>query len=144
MIDKLNPLYTPSKQELADYVATEQRPLFNELCDFAEIKLKAKPQIDYSKCTAIPGWNLKYKKSSKSVFTLYPFEDKFIAMITMNFDSLEIFNVIKSDFSTKMQSFIEKTSFFNGTKWLLIDVKDKNDLNEVIMLLNIKFSLQAK
>ncbi|KAB2952754.1 DUF3788 family protein [Heliorestis acidaminivorans] len=31
---------------------------------------QAKPHITYSKCSAQPGWNVKYKKSGKSLCTL--------------------------------------------------------------------------
>ncbi len=39
---------------------------------------KAIRQLEYSKCSLKPGWNVKYKKSGKALCALYPMEDYFI------------------------------------------------------------------
>ncbi|WP_334291177.1 DUF3788 family protein [Alkaliphilus transvaalensis] len=37
-----------------------------KLVSHIEDTYKVKPQVEYSKCSALPGWNVKYKKSVKS------------------------------------------------------------------------------
>lgn len=144
MFNKLDNFSIPSEQDLAEIIDSGIRPYYLSLRHFCEDVLKAKKQIDYSSCTAIPGWNIKYKKSGKSVCTVYPFEDYFQVMITFTFNDLEVFNIVKEDFSNKVCELVETTALFNKTKWLIIDIREENILKDAINLLKIKFNLYNK
>ncbi len=61
----------PSGQDIRDFMG-ESAPLWDDLLAYVEKTYVVKPQSAYSKCSAQPGWNIKYKKSSKSLCTLYP------------------------------------------------------------------------
>jgi hypothetical protein len=61
----------------------KQSLIWDELVLYIEETYKAKQHLDYSKCSAQPGWNVKYKKSSKSLCTLYPMPNYFIALIVV-------------------------------------------------------------
>ncbi|MDF2948692.1 MAG: hypothetical protein K0R07_710, partial [Sedimentibacter sp.] len=68
----------PSLKEISDYI---NNPLWNKLTEFIEKTYLVKPQIEYSKCSMVPGWNVKYKKGSRSICTLYPNQNFFTCLI---------------------------------------------------------------
>lgn len=73
----------PSYEDIRAYI-DEAKPVWDELVLYIEETYNAKPQLDYSKCSAQPGWNVKNKKSSKSLCTLYPMPNYFIALVVIS------------------------------------------------------------
>lgn len=57
----------PSTKEITEYV---NNSIWNELTEFIEKTYSVEPKIEFSRCSAAPGWNVKYKNGSKSICTL--------------------------------------------------------------------------
>lgn len=72
----------PSWDDILSFVG-ESRELLEKLTKDIEILYKASPKIEYSQCSAQPGWNIKFKKGSRALCTLYPMADCFIALIVV-------------------------------------------------------------
>jgi AraC family transcriptional regulator len=74
----------PTDEQIQDFVAT---PLWGELADYLQQTYKVKPKIENSGCMmdkgVWKGWNFKYKKSGKSLCTLYPKQGYFLSLITI-------------------------------------------------------------
>ena len=74
----------PTEEQIQEFVAT---PLWSELADYLQQVYKVKPKKEYSGCMmdkgAWKGWNVKYKKSGKSLCTLYPKQGYFLSLITI-------------------------------------------------------------
>ena len=50
--------------------------LWQRTCIFLQSSYGSVPLIQYSGCSAAPGWNVKYRKGGKALCTLYP-DDSF-------------------------------------------------------------------
>lgn len=144
MINKMDRTITPSKETLIDYVEGDLNNILKSLCNIIENDYKAKSQIDFSTCSGAPGWNLKYKKSGKSICTIYPEKHDFIMLITLNSDALEIFKILSNNFSPYIRDLVEKSGGINNAKWLMIQVKDQLIAEDVKKLLELKFSKNIK
>ena len=72
----------PSYEDIKQYIG-EGEPIWSELLSYIEKAYQVQPKMTYSKCSAQPGWNIKYQKSSKSLCTLYPMEGFFIALVVV-------------------------------------------------------------
>ena len=83
-----------------------------------------------------PGWNIKYKKSNKSICVIYPMDTYFTCLITV-IASTNLTNTISKS-SDYLKNLYIKTDYFNGTKWLMIDVTNKEVLEEVKNLIITK------
>ena len=74
----------PSYEQIEEFVAT---PLWGALADHLQKTYNAKPNLSYSGCNMDggiwKGWNVKYKKSGKSLCTLYPKQGYFLSLITI-------------------------------------------------------------
>lgn len=47
--------YTPSFDEISDYINEPARTLWQDINSFIQLQYKASPKITYSKCSAKPG-----------------------------------------------------------------------------------------
>jgi hypothetical protein len=68
----------PALEQMAEYTGS---PLWQELCGFVETAYGVPPQIEYSLCSGARGWNVKYKKGSRALCTLYPREGFFTCLV---------------------------------------------------------------
>ena len=79
-------LYTkenePSESQIREFVSA---PLWDDLDSFLKVEYKIKPKVSYSSCAMDKGmwkgWNVKYKKSGKSLCTLYPKQGYILALV---------------------------------------------------------------
>ena len=126
------------KPGLSDIGAWVKNPLFEELAAWIETAYQVEPSIEFSKCSLDKGWNVKYKKGSKSLCVLYVRSGSFAAMVTLNAKQLLELEPLLSTFSGSFRKLYEKTSLFNGGKWLLVDVKEPAQLEEVQRLILMK------
>lgn len=66
-------LYTsenqPSLEMSAEYI---NNPLWMEFHSRIQSKYQIEPRMEYSRCSMQAGWNMKYKKSGKTLCTHYP------------------------------------------------------------------------
>ena len=70
----------PEIQAFADYI---RNPLFERLCTDMEEHYHIKPRVEFSRCSWEYGWNIKFKKSGKSLCTLYPRENYFTVLVVV-------------------------------------------------------------
>ena len=129
----------PDKAQLISVAQGKAYKLLESFCLYIEKNYNPKEQIDYSKCSGAPGWNLKYKSRGKTICTIYPYDDYFIALITLNFDALEKYNIVKAEFSIPLQEKIADIKTFNGSKWVMHEIRCENDLAEAIKLISLKY-----
>lgn len=129
----------PSTDDIKFYIGKSE-PIWNELISFVEDTYKVSSQISYSKCSAQPGWNIKYKKGGKSLCTLYPMEDYFIALIVVGAkEEDEVRMAMEAGmFTPYVMELYQKTAFSAGGRWLMIEVKNKELLNDIKILMKIR------
>ena len=108
----------PNFSDISKYVNCR---LWDDLCTHIEDVYKIAPSIEYSRCSMETGWNVKYKKSSRSLCTLYPKEKFFTCLISIGSkESLETELWLPS-FDLYLQELYQDTKPFNGSRWLMID-----------------------
>jgi AraC family transcriptional regulator len=133
--DKTNGTQKPSMETINAYVDS---PLFEGLCKYVESEYKSKPVLDYSRCSMQCGWNVKYKKSGRTLCTLYPMEGYFIALIVIS-DREKTETEFMLPFCTKyLQQLYHETRTGIGQKWLMINVTDDAILEDVKQLIAIR------
>lgn len=131
----------PSSENIRDYVDS---PLWNELCSFIEETYSVLPSIEHSVCSMAPGFNVKYKARSKSLCTLYPDRHSFTCLFVVGKkDAFEVEAALPS-FDPHISELYSKTSAFNGTKWLMIEMTNPSVLESTKELLKIKCKPKEK
>ena len=127
-----------TKPGLSDIGAWVNNPLFEEFMAWIAPAYQVEPSIEFSKCSMDKGWNIKYKKGSKSLCVLYVREGWFTAMVTLGAKQVAELEVLLPTFPDAFQKLYEKTPMFNGGKWLVVDVKEAEQLETVRRLILMK------
>ncbi len=127
----------PSFEDVERYIGRGV-PLWTELLSYIEKTYQVRPKMTYSKCAAQPGWNVKYQKSGKSLCTLYPMKDFFIALVVVGAKEETEVGLSLEMLTPYVAGLYRRTSFSCGGRWLMIEVKDKDVLDDVKSLINIR------
>ncbi len=141
MVEKdiiLDGSHMPAYGEIVDYIDLPARELWRQINHFIQQRYKASPRIMYSICSGKPGWNVKYQKSGKSLCTLYPEKDCFVALVVITLDLLPIIEALSKELTPEVIDTVRTSKPFNGTKWLMLRVKDEQVLSDVKQLLILK------
>ncbi|MGJ7922154.1 DUF3788 domain-containing protein [Neobacillus sp. LXY-4] len=135
----------PSMEDIRHFLGEAQSTWY-ELTSYIEEEYQIKPEMSYSKCSAQPGWNIKYKKSGKSLCTLYPMKGFFIALIVVGAkEEEETERMLEADiFTPYLKELYRKTAFSAGGRWLMIEVKNKETINDIKVLISIRVRSRKK
>ena len=126
------------KPTLSDIGAWVKNPLFEELTVWMVETYQVEPSVEFSRCSMDRGWNIKYKKGSKALCVLYVRQGWFTAMVTLGAKQVAALEAILPTFSAAFQKLYGETPPFNSGKWLVIDVKQPEQLEEVKRLILMK------
>ena len=125
MIDLKDRNYCPTLEEIGTYV---NNPVFRKFCSEIQADYKCSAKIEYSSCSWEPGWNIKFKKSGKSLCTIYPRESYFTALVVVGKKEKEAVEALLPDCTVTLRKLYEQTQEGNGQRWLLIDLEDQDAL----------------
>lgn len=114
--------------------------LWENFCEFMRNTYNATIKFEFSKCNWEYGWNVKFKKGSKSLCTVYPRENYFTILIVIGKREKKLFEDMFSSFSSDIQKIYKETSEGNGQKWIMIDLENKDnkyeDVKKIIEIRN--------
>ena len=138
MFSKENFNHIPSEYEMRNFINNE---LWDKFCEFMKSNYNVNPIFEFSKCSLEFGWNIKFKKGSRTLCTVYPRENYFCVMIVIGKKEKEQFENMFHSFCIEIQEIYGDTREFNNQKWLMIDLEDEDKKYEDIKkLLNIRAS----
>lgn len=83
-------------------------------------------------------YELKYRKSSKTLCALYPREQGLCILIIFGKAERDKFEEARTDFSDYIKQFYDNTHQYHDGKWLYIEVTDQVPTDDIIKLLQIK------
>lgn len=136
MIDIKDFTYSPTIDEINDFIKND---LFRDLCTQLEVRYKALFKIEFSKCSWEYGWNVKFKKSGKTLCTVYPREDYFTIMVVVSGKEKEQVENILTELSPVLQQIYYDTEEGNGQRWLIVDLEDPDEVYDgVLRLIDIR------
>ncbi len=134
----------PVSSDLEDFI---NNPQWESFLQFMEDTCPVPSRMEYSGCSMQPGWNMKFKKSGKNLFTVYPAGGYFICMILIGPKEAAETEFMLPSFSSYMQQLYESTQMFKGTRWLMVEVRDKavlDDLKELILIKMKALNIQPR
>lgn len=128
----------PSLDEITAYINPPARALWSELNQFIQETLQAKPKITYSVSAGKPGWNVKYQKSGKSICTLYPEKDCWVALVVIKVKMAPMLSTLQPALHPLIHNLVSAARPYNKTFWLMIPVADESVLDSLKHLLVLK------
>lgn len=129
-LDKTRP---PTPEEL-QAVMGSVFPLWQRLLRFIETNYKLSEDMSYGGKNY--GWNLWYRKSGKSLVSLYPQQDRFVAQVVLGREQAG--KTATLNLGEKVRKLVDETQQRHDGKWLFIPVTDEADVMDVEKLLLLK------
>ena len=130
--------HEPTESQVSEYINS---PLFSELDSYLRQTYKIKPKLAYSGCAMDggmwKGWNIKYKKSSKSICTLYPKQGYILILLAIGSREMNEAELLMPSCTEYTQKLFEVKEV-NGAKYLGFEVRDDNVLQDVKNLADIR------
>ena len=125
----------PSMEELDRYA---DNPLWPELRRYLKDAYGAEPRTEYSRCGLEPGWNLKFKKGSKSLATVYLRPGYVTAMISIApKDEPEAEGVLLAC-TEYTRTLYQNTASSKMGRWLMVDLTSPEILEDIKALLALR------
>lgn len=129
--------HIPTECEMKEYINND---LWEDFSQYMKNTYNVIPIFEFSKCSLEYGWNIKFKKSGKTLCTVYPRENYFTVLVVIGKREKEAFENIYPSFSYDIQQIYEETKEGNNQKWLMIDLEDDDkryeDVKEIIGIKN--------
>lgn len=136
MIDLMNINYAPNIDEVSQYI---ENPLFDHFYQYMLEEYRAICKIEYSKDTWAPGWNIKLRKSGKSLCVIYPRKYYFTVLVVIGQKEKESAENLLPHMSQEIQNIYRATKYGNGQRWLMIDLKNNDRLfQDTLALIRIR------
>lgn len=81
---------------------------------------------------------LKFKQGQKTILTIYIHEDRFTFLVIFGKKEREIFDARRGEFSQYILDYYDNSKTYHDGKWMFIDVRNTEQLEEVKRLVLIK------
>ena len=102
-------------------------------------KYHCSEKIEFSSCSWQFGWNIKFKKSGKTLCTIYPKENYFTVLVVVGMKQKESVEAILEELTPELRGIYKQTKTGNGQKWLMMDLEDKEKMYfDVFRLIDIR------
>lgn len=129
----LNKEHQPQMSEVLDALGTK-KTLWQELARFLADNYAMDGEWNFG--GEKYGWNLWYRKSGKTLVTLYPQKTKFIAQIVLGQAQVEQALALK--LGKNVRAVLQQTPQLHDGRWLFIKAKSRQDIKDIQKLLQIK------
>ncbi len=136
MINLQDRSYCPALGEIEEYVGN---PIFHQFCSEIKETYHLKEKIEFSSCSWEKGWNIKFKKSGKSLCVVYPREGYFTVLVVVGRKEKDSVDAVITECSAELQQIYGQTKEGNGQKWLMIDLEESGaTYRDVMRLVEIR------
>lgn len=125
----------PSMEELDQYT---DNPLWPEFRQYLKDAYGADPRMDYSRCGLEPGWNVKFKKGSKSLATVYLRPGYVTAMVSVAPKDEEAAERVLPACTEYTKALYRNTASSKMGRWLMMDLTSSEILEDIKALLALR------
>jgi hypothetical protein len=126
----------PMDVELYSIMGEEKFKVWTEVNSFIEKNYNVESIWDKGGKTGI--YELKYRKSGKTLCALYPRELGIRILIVFGKAEREKFENSRNEFAKYINDFYENTRQYHDGKWLFLDCNDKFSIEDIKKLILIK------
>lgn len=121
----------PTWEEIGAFISS---PLWDQLNQALVSRQGAKPKVEHSRCGMLPGWNVKYRKKGKNLFTLYPRAGYFHVLLVVSERLQPETDLFVQTCGSVVKKAYAETAYFQGSKWLSLDVESDTTLDDILGL----------
>ena len=132
-------LYPRSRQPdlsgIGSYINT---PLWDELRRHMEQDWGLSACVGFSGCSMAAGWNVKYRKSGRFLFTCYPGHGFFTALVVVSERQDPEVQLLRQTWSPYTQKLFDETGCYRDGRWLMVEVTSPEILEDLKTLIRLR------
>jgi len=125
--------HQPTPQEIRD-VLGPKLSLWEKLTQFISDNYQLPGELSFGGNKY--GWNIWYRRSGKTLVSLYPQQGCFIAQIVLGKDQVE--KAFQLKLGKNVRTVLEETPQLHDGRWLFIKVRTAKDVKDIQELLQVK------
>ena len=125
----------PTLEEIDAYAHT---PLWPQLRAYLAAAYGAGPRLEYSRCGLEPGWNVKFRRGSKSLCTVYLRPGFVTAMVSVAPKDEEAAQMALLTCTAETQAVYHRSAASKMGRWLMLDITSPEMLEDVKALLAVR------
>lgn len=125
----------PTLEEIDAYAHTT---LWPQLRAYLAAAYGAGPQLEYSRCGLEPGWNVKFRRGSKSLCTVYLRPGFVTAMVSVAPKDEEAAQMVLLTCTAETQAVYHRSAASKMGHWLMLDITPPEMLEDVKALLAVR------
>ncbi|MCK4476927.1 DUF3788 domain-containing protein [Candidatus Bathyarchaeota archaeon] len=133
MTDKIN---KPTKQKIMSFIGEPAKKAWLDVRQFIEDYYGLVPETVFY--GAKYGWTIRYRKSGKTLCSLFPEKGGFTVLVVLGKKESEKALSMRDELSSKIRNFLEDTEQLHDGRWLWLRILTTSDANDVKKLLQIK------
>ena len=133
MLDKE---HVPTWEEISNYLGREALKAWNDIVSFIDTNYNHMPETVFGGKKY--GWEIRYRRSGKSLCTLHPEKGAFTILIVLGKKETEQALASLNEFSPDIANLISSAKQYHDGRWLWIRVLNKDNLDDIKGLLKIK------
>lgn len=131
----------PTEEDILRTVG-ERKDLWLNLQKYVETHYDFVPELDFGGKKY--GWAIRYRKSGKTLITLFPEEGAFTALVVLGRKEVEKAQPLLDDLSPGVRTLFENTQQLHDGRWLWIRPNCEGDIESVKTLLGTKRKPKAE
>lgn len=126
----------PNKEQISSLIGETALDAWNEIIGFIEAHYDFQPVWDSGGKYGI--WELKYRKSGKTLCAFYLKEQQFTTLVIFGKAERESFESSIKEFSSEIIDLYTNTRQYHDGKWLWINVSNQSLIDDIKRLIVIK------
>lgn len=126
---------TPDFDQISHYINSALWDLLNQ---HLQASYNVPPKIEHSVCSGAPGWNVKYKKSGRSLCVLYPNKGFFTCLVCIGAKEAQEAELLLSSCTDYTKELYWSVKPFNGARWLMLNVTSEDILEDAKKLISTR------
>jgi len=128
--------HKPSEKDMTSFIGEPAKRAWREIRGFIEDSYSFEPEaIFYGEKY---GWTVRYRKSGKTLCSLFPEKGGFTVLIVLGRKESDQFLSMQDELSSKIQKLFENAKQYHDGRWLWIRLLTKSDTDDIKKLLMIK------
>ncbi len=127
--------HAPDEKEITDFIGETAAGVWARLRSFLDHNYNIVPEMIFDKKN---GWDLRYRKSGKTLITLTPEKGAVRALLVLGREEAEKALLMRKELTPKMYELIENTRQLHDGRWLWIRLFQTEDSGDIEKLLPLK------
>lgn len=132
----LNKDVEPTERDIVMHLGARAAKRWSLLTEYLSAHYDHVPELDFGGQKY--GWSIRYRKSGKTLVTLYPRRGGFTALVVLGKKEVAKAEALLGELSPTVAQVFRETSQLHDGRWLWIRPASKADVESIKMLLSTK------